>query len=189
MHCDHRALFHVSRVVVQSLKYSWQTVPYTSATIATISNKGMFSFSSFTWSWPLCPMASSQKLELEPPFSTGKHVERESVQQYIQHVVLKDGTWGHHSGDKHISERREVGANQHHNHCNMRSSTSPFKRIWGHHEGDWAEYSTRQMSRISYFWPGWYSYVRLGAFYTIFSTKVILIFSQNLSLNFFLSDS
>ena len=33
------------------------------------------------------------------------------------------------------------------------------------------EYLTRQMLRISYFWPDWNSYVRLGVFYTIFSTK------------------
>ena len=40
------------------------------------------------------------------------------------------------------------------------------------------------MLRISYFWPDWNSYVRLGAFHTIFSTKkVAVVFSpQNLSL-------
>ena len=31
--------------------------------------------------------------------------------------------------------------------------------------------STRQMLRISFFWPDWNSYVRLGVFHTIFSTK------------------
>ena len=31
--------------------------------------------------------------------------------------------------------------------------------------------STRQMLRISYIWPDWNSYVRLGVFHTIFSTK------------------
>ena len=40
--------------------------------MATISTKGMFSFSSFTSSWPLSPMASCQKFQLDPPFSTGK---------------------------------------------------------------------------------------------------------------------
>ena len=33
------------------------------------------------------------------------------------------------------------------------------------------EYSTRQMLRISYFWPSWNSYVRLGVFHTFLSTK------------------
>ena len=32
-------------------------------------------------------------------------------------------------------------------------------------------YSTRQMLRISYFWPGWNSYVRLGVFHANLSTK------------------
>ena len=40
--------FHVARVVFQSPNYSWQTALYTSATIATLSTKSMFSFSSFT---------------------------------------------------------------------------------------------------------------------------------------------
>ena len=32
-------------------------------------------------------------------------------------------------------------------------------------------YRTRQMLRISYFWPDWNSYVRLGVFHNIFGTK------------------
>ena len=31
----------------------------------------------------------------------------------------------------------------------------------------------RHLLRISYFWPGWYSYVRLGVFHTTFSTKEV----------------
>ena len=49
----------------QSLKCSWQTAPYT---------KGTFSFSSFTSSLPLPPMARSQKFQLDPSFSTGKNM-------------------------------------------------------------------------------------------------------------------
>ena len=39
------------------------------------------------------------------------------------------------------------------------------------------------MLRISYFWPDWNFYARLGVFHTIFSTKEVtfLFFSQNLT--------
>ena len=104
---------YVTRVVFRSLKYSWQTAPYTSATIATISTKGMFSFSSFTSSWPLSPMASSQKFQHDPSLSTGENIERESVQQYyIQHVVVKTEIWGHHEGDKTSIYRRDGKSGQ-----------------------------------------------------------------------------
>ena len=59
----------------QSLQFSWQTARYTSDTIATRSTKAMFTFSSFTSSWHLSPMTSSQKFQLDPPFSTGKYVK------------------------------------------------------------------------------------------------------------------
>ena len=66
--------FYVARVVFQSLKYSWKTAPYTSATIATLSTESMLSFSSFTSSWPLSPMAGSQKFQLDPSLPTGKSI-------------------------------------------------------------------------------------------------------------------
>ena len=64
--------FYVARAVFENLRYSWQTAPYTSTTIATLSTKDMFYFSSFTSSWPISPLASSQNFQLDPPFSTGK---------------------------------------------------------------------------------------------------------------------
>ena len=49
-------------------------------------------------------------------------------------------------------------------------------------------HSMRHQLRNSYFWPDWSSYVRLGVFHTIFSTKKVafLFFPKNLSqiLNF-----
>ena len=69
---DRRA--YVARVVSHSLKCSWHTALCTSATIATLSTKGMFSFSPFTSRRPLSPMASSQKFKLDPQFSTGKYM-------------------------------------------------------------------------------------------------------------------
>ena len=66
--------FYAARLVFQSLEHSWQTAPYTSATIATISTKGARSFSSFTSSWPLSPMSSSQRFQLDPMFSTGNSI-------------------------------------------------------------------------------------------------------------------
>ena len=49
------------------------------------------------------------------------------------------------------------------------------------------EYSTRQMLIISYFWPEWNSYVRLGVFHTIFSTKKSNSFcSQKLNIKLFI---
>ena len=53
-------------------------------------------------------------------------------------------------------------------------------------------YRTRQMLRISYFWPDWNSYVRLGVFHNTFSTKRShSCFSQNIQsqINCYLSDS
>ena len=46
-------------------------------------------------------------------------------------------------------------------------------------------YSTGQMLRISYFWPDWNCYARLGMFHTIFSTKrPHSYFPPNLRLKF-----
>ena len=98
--------FHVARVVFQSLQRSWQTAPCTSATIATISTKGMFSFWSFTSSWPLSPMASSQKFQVDPPFSTRKMLSANLYCSSIWHVFVKTGIWGHHGGDKQSTFRR-----------------------------------------------------------------------------------
>ena len=69
---------YVARVVFQSLKYSWQTAPYISATIATISTKGTFScrlslrVDPFL-RWP-APKSFSQTHRFQ---LTGKIIERE----------------------------------------------------------------------------------------------------------------
>ena len=51
--------FYVAiRVVFQSLKYSWQTAPYTSTTIATLSTKGTYFF--FDFHFELTPFSDGQ---------------------------------------------------------------------------------------------------------------------------------
>ena len=57
---------YVVRVVLQSLKYSWQTALYFSATIETLSTTSIFSLSSFNSSWPLWRNL---------PFSTGEYMK------------------------------------------------------------------------------------------------------------------
>ena len=47
-------------------------------------NRGHLFFFVFHFELTLCPTASSQKFQLEPPLSTGKNIERESVQQHYE---------------------------------------------------------------------------------------------------------
>ena len=63
-------------------------------------------------------------------------------------------------------------------------NTSCFVKGWSCCLLTYLPYSMRHQLRISYFWPDWNSYVRLGVFNTIFSTKEVtfLFFPPNLSL-------
>ena len=65
--------FYVARVMFQGPKCSWQTAPYTSATIATISSKGMFCFSSFTSSWRLLRWPALKSFSSIHRFQLGKY--------------------------------------------------------------------------------------------------------------------
>ena len=66
--------FYVVRLVFQSLKYSWQTAPYTSTTIATLSTKGMFSF--LVFHFELIPFSDGQlsKVSARPTVFIWKNV-------------------------------------------------------------------------------------------------------------------
>ena len=94
-------------------------------TIATIQTKDVFFF--FVFDFELTPFSDGQlsKIKLDPPFSTGNilsanphssstynplslKLECADIMSKINRVL-------------YISERREMMANQHQNHCNMRS--------------------------------------------------------------------
>ena len=94
--------FYVAiRVVFQSLKYSWQTAPYTSTTIATLSTKGTYFF--FDFHFELTPFSDGQ-LSTVSARPTVFNWEKYWVRIYTAVVYITrgrtTGIWGHHEGNE-----------------------------------------------------------------------------------------
>ena len=112
-----------------SLEYSWQTAPCTSATIAIISTKGMFSLSSSTWLTPLSHGQLSKVSAWLTVFHWEKYWER--ICTGVEYTTRRRKNWKMRilwREADYISERREMRANQLHKHCKMRLWTNTFMR-------------------------------------------------------------
>ena len=82
--------------------------------------------------WPaLNSFSSTHRFQLGKILSTNLYGSSiYNTRSYNWNMRSSWGKWA-----VYISERRGMRAHQHHNHCNMRSWTNHFQRIWGHHEG------------------------------------------------------